>query len=139
MINADLDAKRHDQCNIRTRRTNLQLSIQREEAGSSKSIVKVAEEKEENENLPKTDPEDTEQMRAFNKIVAFFDLCGQAFGMKIGFLPTWKKSFRYYFAVAYLCLVYTCLIYTAQLHYANGDIVRILEPLSSAGISISVS
>lgn len=134
-----MSAERRQQFNIRAGNTKLRLKdVQEEEdTRSTGSIEKETEEQLDNEidNLSETDREDTEHMKALNKIIRYKNIIGYLFGMEMVFGFDCKQP-KFLFACFVLFLSWVFVSYTVYIHYGT---VRVLEPLCLYGLAISVS
>lgn len=81
---------------------------------------------------------DTEQRKALDKIIKMFEYTAMIFGIELN--HEWKPTtnIRYIFTLFLLAFSWVCILYTQAMHISNGDNVRVLEPFSIYGITISV-
>lgn len=89
-------------------------------------------------NLQDIRAEDTDQMKLYEQLYKFISFLGFIFGYR--FKYDWKPSrYAFYWFHAFTLLSgWFTIGYTVHIHYVNGSYVRILEPISLTGITVSV-
>lgn len=145
IINADWDAKRSARQNIRKKNLRLKKVQVIDEVvlcGSTTTpavtVIRSNKKQSEHENTTNKN-EDTEHMKLFEEVVAFFALTSKVFGMKVIFNWPWKKTPLMWLSFIILTTSWVSAVYTVYIHCLNNDYVRILEPLAVSGLLISVS
>lgn len=85
---------------------------------------------EEEKKLPKVDPECTEHMKGFKKIISLLNFLGKPIGVKYQYGHCYWKEPGFYFGVMAKVVAYCAIIKSICVHAKNGEYVRILEPIS---------
>lgn len=86
--------------------------------------------------LLKINPEETEHMKLFRKIIKFFDLAGIIFGTKFSF--DWKPRTYVMYWFTHFFISFISILRQQYMHCQNGDHFRIIELFAIYGIGISV-
>lgn len=145
--NAESDAERNVRLNIRNgiavvgeRSRNNIVEGKTEDAGSlAETVATLTVEEDEPEDSAKSNAEGTEHMKLYEETIAFLTLLGKLFGMDFIFNWRWERKVMYWFTLLVLLCSYVCIGYTVFIHIHNDELVRVLEPLASMGLAISVS
>lgn len=84
------------------------------------------------------DPEDTEHMLVYGKLIKYYETFMLFFGTKARY--DWKpeKNFLFWTTYGVIYMVWLSIVYTIGLNCYYGSYSRIMEPLAIIGISSSV-
>lgn len=144
VINADSDAERRPHLNLLQNETDLQLEIVQvkkirsvDNSAILSEDVKNMEVAEYVEDVVYTN--DTEHMKMYNQVIAFFSVFANVYGLELSFKWEWKKHVLFWCSAISLLISYICMAYTEYGHFVNRNYVRLLEPLVISGIAFSVN